>query len=373
MAKKVSKAEFRHAMSRRMVDVSQTSFDTGAKRVRGPKGKLFTGAVDLGGGKTATYERGRRLKVDSSKKGFAGAPRGRSGGGGASGVTGGGASGVTGGGASVGSRISGSDAIARALSNKAPVMGGRAGAPTSGMSRLEGPRRSMPVAGSAVKSKLAGTVQKERARTAAVRGTSGFVRGVVGSSTVMNRPKGTSLQGTLARKRAEDTRNQVRNAIAVASIPVIAAGAVGGSSAAIVGTALRVGTPMIRAQQAAARASQVRAAAQAAAKSPASPAKTPQQYVKESVKTMKDMAKRQSAAKKTSTPKATSKKPAPAPKPAVKKTTTPKKPAPAPKKPAPKKPAPAPKKPAPAKKTTAPKKTTKRTSAPAKKTQRKRP
>lgn len=77
MAKKVSKAQFKHAMSKRMVDIGQTSWkekSAGPKgqagRLRGPGGKLYTGAVDLGGGKTATYEKGKRLKVDVSKKGF---------------------------------------------------------------------------------------------------------------------------------------------------------------------------------------------------------------------------------------------------------------------------------------------------------------
>lgn len=70
MAKKVSKAEFKHTMSKRMVDVSQTKFDSKTKRVTNAKGKLYTGSVDMGGGKTQTYEKGRRIKASSELKGF---------------------------------------------------------------------------------------------------------------------------------------------------------------------------------------------------------------------------------------------------------------------------------------------------------------
>lgn len=74
MAKKVSKAEFKHSMSKRMVSVSDTKFDEKTKKVRGPGGKLFTGAVDMGNGRTQTYENGVRVKVSAAKKGFRGAP-----------------------------------------------------------------------------------------------------------------------------------------------------------------------------------------------------------------------------------------------------------------------------------------------------------
>ena len=74
-AKKVSKAEFQHSMRKRMVDVSQTKFDPKSKRVIGPKGNLFTGAVDMGGGRTQTYEKGRRVTVSKKMKGFRDAPK----------------------------------------------------------------------------------------------------------------------------------------------------------------------------------------------------------------------------------------------------------------------------------------------------------
>lgn len=75
MAKKVSKAEFKHSMRKRMVDVSQTKFDAKSKRVTDAKGNLFTGAVDMGGGRTQTYEKGRRVTVSKKMKGFRDAPK----------------------------------------------------------------------------------------------------------------------------------------------------------------------------------------------------------------------------------------------------------------------------------------------------------
>lgn len=80
MAKKVSKAQFKHTMRKRMVDVSQTKFNEKTKRVTGPRGKLFTGSVDMGGGRTQTYEKGRRIKVSSKMKGFGGAKKPSTGG-----------------------------------------------------------------------------------------------------------------------------------------------------------------------------------------------------------------------------------------------------------------------------------------------------
>jgi len=81
VAKKVSKAEFKHSMRKRMVDVSQTKFDAKSKRVTDAKGNLFTGAVDMGGGRTQTYEKGRRVTVSKKMKGFRDAPKKTSGGG----------------------------------------------------------------------------------------------------------------------------------------------------------------------------------------------------------------------------------------------------------------------------------------------------
>lgn len=75
MAKKVSKAEFKHSMRKRMVDVSQTKFDSKSKRVTDAKGNLLTGSVDMGGGKTQTYEKGRRVTVSKKMKGFRDAPK----------------------------------------------------------------------------------------------------------------------------------------------------------------------------------------------------------------------------------------------------------------------------------------------------------
>lgn len=257
MAKKVSKEEFKHTMSRRMVDVSQTTFDAGAKRVRGAGGKLFTGAVDLGGGKTATYEKGRRLKVSGGMKGFRNPP------------------------SSKGSAKTSTSTPVVETKTLPPTRTNTVGSgytsgsyrsssasatpPASGSSRLEGPRRSMPAGSGRSQVKFGGTSTGEQRRAAAMKQTSGFVRGTRGSTTAMNRPKGSSLSGALQRKRVEDTRNQVRNAVVVGSLPLLAAGGAK-AVAATVGARL---AGRVAAEQIAARAGQIRASAQAAASKPA--------------------------------------------------------------------------------------------------------
>ena len=231
MAKKVSKAQFKHAMSRRMVDISQTSWkekSAGAKgqagRLRGPGGKLYTGAVDLGGGKTATYEKGRRLKVTSSKKGFPGTPK----------TSNGAARNSTGG------------TVSEVTKNPAKVTTGRVDTSTlAGISAASGktfktgsPRKPTRVSsayqGSNAWGAPAGTPRPKTVAGKVSKATSGFVRGSAASPTVRNRPKGQSYSSALQAKRRTDTRNQNRNAAVIASLPLLAVGGVKGVAAATV-------------------------------------------------------------------------------------------------------------------------------------------
>lgn len=68
MAREVKKSVYRKAKSARTVSISQTKWQekvAGKKgqagRLYGPKGKRFTGTVDLGGGRTAVYKEGKRV------------------------------------------------------------------------------------------------------------------------------------------------------------------------------------------------------------------------------------------------------------------------------------------------------------------------
>lgn len=68
MAKEVSRKAFRAAKKARTVSISETKWnpDTAGKhgaagRLTGPKGKRYTGTVDLGNGKTAVYRKGKRI------------------------------------------------------------------------------------------------------------------------------------------------------------------------------------------------------------------------------------------------------------------------------------------------------------------------
>ena len=68
MARKVTRAEYHKARRQRSVDVSQTSWTKRDKekktpgRLTGPKGKLYTGTVNLGEGKgLAVYKKGKRI------------------------------------------------------------------------------------------------------------------------------------------------------------------------------------------------------------------------------------------------------------------------------------------------------------------------
>jgi len=76
MAKEVKKKTYKAAKSARSVDISKTQWKTGvagskgkAGRLYGPKGKRFTGSVDLGGGKTAVYKQGKRVTRQKTQGG----------------------------------------------------------------------------------------------------------------------------------------------------------------------------------------------------------------------------------------------------------------------------------------------------------------
>lgn len=58
------------ASKARKVDISQTRYDAGTKKVYGPAGKPLTGRVDLGGGNIAVYRNG--VRVTAKKTGPSG-------------------------------------------------------------------------------------------------------------------------------------------------------------------------------------------------------------------------------------------------------------------------------------------------------------
>lgn len=266
MAKKVSKAEFKKTAAARTVDISQTQWVGGKKagfgvagpknmagRLYGPKGRFYTGTVNLGEGKTAVYKEGKRVKpgkIVSSPQSSSGSAK-----------------------TSSSTPVAETKTLPPTRTNTvgsgyttgASSRTGSAAPAVSPTRRLEGPPRSMPVSSPRTKVNPAGTMTGEQRRASTMRKTAGFVRGVKGSSTAMNRPKGASLSGALQRKRAEDTRNQVRNAVVIGSLPLIAAGGVAGVS----GTVGRALAGRVAAEQIAVRASQIRASAQAAARNPA--------------------------------------------------------------------------------------------------------
>lgn len=69
MAKKVTREEFRKTRAKRAVDISQTMAVKGvagpkgqAMRVYGPKGKLYTGRVQMSDGSIAVYKDGKRIE-----------------------------------------------------------------------------------------------------------------------------------------------------------------------------------------------------------------------------------------------------------------------------------------------------------------------
>ena len=55
------------AAQKRTVNISNTKYDTGSKKVLGPAGKPLTGKVDLGGGNIAVYKNGVRVRAAAKK------------------------------------------------------------------------------------------------------------------------------------------------------------------------------------------------------------------------------------------------------------------------------------------------------------------
>ena len=55
------------AAQKRTVNISNTKYDTGSKKVLGPAGKPLTGKVDLGGGNMAVYKNGVRVRAAAKK------------------------------------------------------------------------------------------------------------------------------------------------------------------------------------------------------------------------------------------------------------------------------------------------------------------
>lgn len=195
------------------IAISRTRYDSTTKKVYGPKGQPITGRVDMGGGNIAVYKQGVRV---TARK-----PAAKPKGGGGNGGNGGKDDAITKtdistkrGGVSRGP-------LMQADRNPRPKPRGDSG--TNRGPLLQGERKPAPT-----------RLQKTMA------GNSGFVRGNKGSSSVAsNMAKGMTRAEALRAKRVEDTKNQNRNAAAVAALtlgpalaPLLgtpAAGAVGGA------------------------------------------------------------------------------------------------------------------------------------------------
>jgi hypothetical protein len=206
------------ASAKRTVDIGVTKrIKTGALKGKtvGAGGKPLTGTVIMPGGDRAVYKAGKRV-TNVPKKSLA--PKGGGGGGGGGGDK---------------------DKNKKVTTTRvSPQMRGEGGTTRgSGNRGATSGTVSSAISAAKAKDKTMTPVQK------AMRSTSGYVRGVRGSQAQIDAMKGKgTLTENLRKKRMEDTRNQGRNALAIAGLAAAPFAAAGGAKLGGAFLASRLGT-----------------------------------------------------------------------------------------------------------------------------------
>lgn len=180
------------------IAISRTRYDSNTKKVYGPKGQPITGRVDMGGGNIAVYKNGVRV---TAKKAAASKPKGGNGG------AGGGAGGGGGKGGGGGRKMIDRGPLMQADRKPRPKPAGDSG--TNRGPLLQGERKPRPTPAQA-----------------AIKANSGYVRGIgmtkaqydkIGKNYVTREgTRGGSLSKKLVEQRNADTKNQYKDAAAIA-------------------------------------------------------------------------------------------------------------------------------------------------------------